>query len=48
MTKKHAKLPIRQSVKDSMSNRLGENFTKEEIDDMIRLADVDGEGPANY
>ena len=25
-----------------MSNLLGENFSKEEKDDMIRLADIDG------
>ena len=48
MTKKHAKLPSTQSVKESMSNLLGENFTKEEIDDMIRLADIDGDGHVNY
>ena len=35
-------------LKESMSNLLGENFTKEEIDDMIRLADIDGDGLVNY
>ena len=34
-------------LKDAMTN-LGENFTQEEVDDMIKLADIDGDGQVNY
>lgn len=34
-------------LKDGMTS-LGEDFTQEDIDQMIKLADIDGDGQVNY